>query len=140
MKKLILLITLLLVSWKSTSQQDTVNKSVDSVIQLRVPIAKLVIKDLIKGDSDKEELEEVYKSLKLTSEKSLLQDEVIKTLNNKVTNLEVTIQTKEEQLKLTNDLTNDLIKELKSEKRKKLLYKVGTGVGIVTSLILLVSN
>ena len=140
MKKLMLLIILLLLSWNSTSQQGTVSKSVDSIIPLKVPIVKLVIKDLIKGDRDKEELVQAYKYLKLTSEKVELQKEIIDNLGNKISNLETSLLTKDEQLKLSNDLTTDLVKELKSEKRKTFLYKVGTGVGIIATAVILLQK
>ncbi len=107
---------------------------------MKVPIVKLVIKDLIKGDRDKEELVQTYKYLKLTSEKVELQKEIIDNLGNKISNLETSLLTKDEQLKLSNDLTTDLVKELKSEKRKTFLYKVGTGVGIIATAVILLQK
>ena len=60
MKKLLLLILLVTLSFTSFSQNVTDSTS----IQLEVPVAKLVIKDLISGDGAKEEL-------KINSEKYL---------------------------------------------------------------------
>ena len=42
------------------SQTDT--KS-DSIVPLKIPVAKLVIKDILSGDGAKAELKEVYKVL-----------------------------------------------------------------------------
>lgn len=134
MKKLILLTSLLLLSLSSFSQQDTVK---DSIVPLKIPIAKLVIKDLIEGDGNKEQLREITKVLELTQEKVKLKDEVIGTLNSKVLNLETIIATKDEQFKLQQELSKKLEKELRGQKRKTFLYKLGTGVGAVATVLLI---
>lgn len=135
MKKSILLISLLLLSWSSFSQKDTKR---DSIVPLKVPIAKLVIKDLLQGDGDKIQVTELNKELDLTRDKVKLKDSVITTLNSKLLNLETIILTKDEQFKLQQELSKKLTKELKAEKRKTFLYKVGTGVGAVATILLLV--
>ena len=136
MKKLILLISLLFWSLNSFSQQDTAIKSVDSIVPLKAPIARLVIKDLLQGDGDKKELEETNKVLNLTQEKVVLKDDIIASLNSKVLNLETIIETKQEQFDLQQELSGKLEAELKVEKTKSFLYKIGTGVGVVASLLL----
>lgn len=134
MKKLILLTSLLLLSLSSFSQQDTVK---DSIVPLKIPIAKLIIKDLIEGDGNKKQLREITKVLELTQEKVKLKDEVIGTLNSKVLNLETIIATKDQQFKLQQELSKKLEKELRGEKRKTFLYKLGTGVGAVATVLLI---
>lgn len=136
MKKLILLISLLFWSLNSFSQQDTAIKSVDSIVPLKAPIARLVIKDLLQGDGDKKELEETNKVLTLTQEKIVLKDDIIASLNSKVLNLETIIETKQEQFDLQQELSGKLEAELKVEKTKSFLYKIGTGVGVVASVLL----
>jgi len=140
MRKLILLTSLLFWSLNSFSQQGTAIKSVDSIVPLKAPIARLVIKDLLEGDGNKEELEETNKVLNLTKEKVILKDDVIATLNSKVLNLETIIETKQEQFDLQKELSDKLVAELKLEKTKSFLYKIGTGVGVVASIILLVQK
>ena len=135
MKKLILLIILLTMSWKSFSQKDTKK---DSIVPLKVPIVRLVIKDLLKGDGDKVQLLEVSNLLKLTEKKVVLKDSVINTLGSKLLNLETVITTKEEQFKLQQELSKKLEKELRAQKRNTFLYKVGTGLGVVASIVLIV--
>lgn len=137
MKKLILLISLLLLSWSSFSQKDTKR---DSIVPLKVLIAKLVIKDLLQGDGNKIQVTELNKELELTRYKVKLKDSVITTLNSKVFNLETIILTKDEQFKLQEELSKKLHKELKAEKRKTFLYKLGTGVGAVATVLLLVQK
>ncbi|MGA1049681.1 MAG: hypothetical protein ACO3UU_16885, partial [Minisyncoccia bacterium] len=113
MRKLILLTSLLFWSLNSFSQQGTAIKSVDSIVPLKAPIARLVIKDLLEGDGNKEELEETNKVLNLTKEKVILKDDVIATLNSKVLNLETIIETKQEQFDLQQELSDKLVAELK---------------------------
>src|SRR5210317_585310 len=137
MKKLILLISLLLLSWSSFSQKDTKK---DSIVPLKVPIAKLVIKDLIEGDGNKLVITDLNKLLDLNKEKLKVKDSVITTLGTKIFNLETIIVTKEEQFKLQQELSQKLHKELKSQKRKTFLYKVGAGVGAVATVLLLIQK
>jgi hypothetical protein len=129
MRKRILLIILLLVSFKSFSQNDT-------IVSLREPVAKLVIKDLIEGDGTKVELISTLELLKLEQKKVVLKDSVIGTLNIKVLNLEDIIGKKDEQFDLEKEKSKQLEKELKGQRRKTFLYKVGTYVGAGALLVL----
>ena len=137
MRKLILWISLLLLSWSSFSQKDTKK---DSIVPLKVPIAKLVIKDLIEGDGNKLVITDLNKLLELNKEKLKVKDSVITTLDKKIVNLETIILTKDEQFKLQQELSAKLVKELKAQKRKTFLYKVGAGIGTVATIILLVQK
>jgi hypothetical protein len=111
----------------------------DTIVPLTIPTAKLIIKDLIKGDGAQIELVELQKVLQLTNEKMALKDEVIFTLNSKISNLDYIILQKDEQFKLERDKSESLLKELKSEKQKTFLYKVGTVIGVVAVGFLLVN-
>jgi hypothetical protein len=133
MRKRILLIILLLVSFKSFSQNDT-------IVSLREPVAKLVIKDLIEGDGTKVELISTLELLKLEQKKVVLKDSVIGTLNIKVLNLEDIIGKKDEQFDLEKEKSKQLEKELKGQRRKTFLYKVGTYIGAGALLVLLGTN
>ena len=135
MKKLMLLITILLVSLSGFSQTDT--KS-DSIVQLKVPIAKLVIKDILSGDGAKAELKEVYKVLDeknlqigLYKQKDSLKDE-------KITNLNVIIDKKDQQFALEREKSNSLLKELKVQKFKTAVYKAGSGIALIMTVLFLV--
>lgn len=111
----------------------------DTIVPLTIPTAKLIIKDLLKGDGAQIELVELQKVLQLTNEKMLLKDEVIFTLNSKISNLDYIILQKDEQFKLEREKSESLLKELKSEKQKTFLYKVGTVLGVVAVGYLLVN-
>jgi len=129
MKKLLVLIVLLLVSFKSFSQKDT-------IVSLKQPVAKLVIKDLVSYDGLKIELVSIQELLKLETQKVVLKDSVIGSLNVKVVNLNTIISKKDEQFGLEREKSEQLLKELKKEKRKSFLYKIGTYIGIVATGIL----
>ena len=126
-----------LTSFSQTVINQPISK-VDTIVPLTIPTAKLVIKDLIKGDGAIIQLEETNKVLKLTNEKIVLKDSIISILNSKIYNLDYIITQKDEQFSLERQKSESLLKELKAEKRKSFLYKIGSYVGIVATSILLV--
>ena len=140
MKKLMLLMSLLLVTSISFSQTATKQETIpqDTIVALKIPVAKLIIKDLIKGDGAIEEVKELNRALlmkddqiKLFKDKDLLKDQ-------KISNLELIIIKKDEQFSLERQKSQELLKELKSQRRKTFLYKVGTFVAVITTSLLIV--
>jgi hypothetical protein len=119
----------------SFSQQGTVK---DSIVSIKTPIARLIIKDLINGDSNKEQVRELNTQIKLYLQKFEIKQEEINTLNSKINNFQNIIAIKDEQFRLQRELTDSLVKELKGEKRKIFLYKVGTVVGGIGTFLMLV--
>ena len=110
----------------------------DTIVPLKIPIAKLVIKDLIKGDGAIIEIKELNGVIKLKDEQIdlLKQKDILK--DQKISNLETIIIKKDEQFSLERQKSESLLKELKGQRRKTFLYKVGTFVGVVaTSMLLL---
>jgi hypothetical protein len=110
----------------------------DSIVPLKVPIAKLVIKDILSGDGAKAELKEVYKMLDeknlqigLYKQKDSLKDE-------KITNLNVIIDKKDQQFALEREKSNSLLKELKAQKFKTAIYKAGSGIALIMTVLFLV--
>jgi hypothetical protein len=105
---------------------------------LKVPIARLVIKDIIKGDGAIEEVKELNKILSMKDEQIILfkQKDILK--DQKISNLETIILKKDEQFSLEREKSNSLLRELKGERRKTLLYKVGTFVGILSMTFLII--
>jgi hypothetical protein len=123
------------VSLSGFSQTDT--KS-DSIVPLKIPVAKLVIKDILSGDGAKAELKEVYKVLDeknlqigLYKQKDSLKDE-------KITNLNVIIDKKDQQFSLEREKSNSLLKELKVQKFKTAVYKAGSGIALIMTVLFLV--
>lgn len=133
MKNLMLLTITLMMSFTSFSQ----NVTDSTTIQLKRPIVKLVIKDLIKGDAAKKEVVVFNDIIQQQSLQLFKKDTIIFTLNKQITNFETIISTKSNQTLLAQELNAELEKALKKQKRRTFLYKVGTGVGAVVTLILL---
>ncbi len=131
--KLMLLITLMTTSLKGFSQSATDSTS----IQLKKPIARLVIKDLIKGDGAKSELALTLGKIKILEQKIILKDSVIFNLNSQVGNFNSILSTKTDQLALSQELSKKLQTDLKKQKFKNKLT-AGAGVVAVIATILLV--
>ena len=106
-------------------------------IQLKKPIVRLVIKDLITGDSYKKELNLVTTKYSLLENKIILKDSVINNLNFKINNFNSIINTKSSQLEVTQELNNKLKLEIKKQKFKNKLT-AGAGVVAVLAALLLV--
>ncbi len=132
MRKLIVLTAILLTSLSSFSQTDTTK------VRISTPIAKLVIKDLIKYDGVTAELAATQDKVAKLEERESQKDGVIKLLEDKDKNNKFIIGTQKKQLDLSAELTEKLNKELKGQRRKTFLYKAGTVVGLVTTSYLLI--
>ena len=124
MKKLIMLIFISMMSLNVFSQN-----AIDSTsIRLKKPIVRLVIKDLINGDSYKKELKLTTTKYSLLENKIILKDSIIGSLNYQVNNFNSILTSKGSQL----DFTEKLNKKLKSDLRKqKLKTKLVGGVSII---------
>ncbi len=133
MKKLIVLIPLLLVSFKSFSQNDT-------IVSLTEPQAKLVIKDLVSYDGVKQELEKTIELLTLERKKVQVKDSIVFSLEEKTLNLQEIINKTNEQYQLESQKSQDLLKELKGQRRTTFLYKLGTTVGMVATALLVLGK
>ena len=133
MKKLMPLILLMIMSLKGFSQNVTDSTS----IQLKKPIAKLVIKDLITGDGVKEELSLSISKIRLLEQKIVLKDSVIKNLDFKVGNFESIMLTKTDQLALSQELSKRLQSDLKKQKLKTKLMGGAGIIAVVGEVILL---
>lgn len=108
------------------------------MVKLQVPIVKLIIKDLVTFDGLKLQLTETEKLLQLSDKKIVLKDSIITTMETKVVNLETIITKKDEQFNLERQKSESLLKELKQEKRKGFFYKIGSGIGVAATILLLI--
>jgi hypothetical protein len=128
MKKLMPLILLMMTSLLGFSQIVTDSTS----IQLKKPIVKLVIKDLIIGDGVKKELNLTLGKLHLLERKVVLKDSIIFNLNSQIVNFESIMFTKSDHLDLSQQLNKRLQTDLKKQKIKT---KLMGGVGLVTVVL-----
>ncbi len=143
MRKLIVLTLLLLTSLSSFSQTDTTKPTTSSdttKVRLKVPVAKLVIKDILKGDGCEVELKLTQEKLIKTEEREKEKDSHIVLLEEKDKNNNFMLGKKDEQLKISEELTNSLHKELKGQRTKTFLWKVGTYAGIIASTYLIITK
>lgn len=131
MKKLIPLIALMMMSLQGFSQNVTDSTS----IQLKKPIVRLVIKDLIKGDGNKNELIIVNEKIGLLEKKVVIKDSVINKLNERVVNFESMLNTKSNQIALSKELSLKLQTDLKKQKVKT---KLMSGASILVAVGILV--
>ena len=125
MKKLIMLIFISMMSLNVFSQNVIDSTS----IRLKKPIARLVIKDLITGDSYKEELFIISNKVSLLENKIVLKDSIESILLYRIDNLNLIISNTNTQLSLTNNLNEKLTSDLKKQKIKT---KLIGGIGIIT--------
>ncbi len=133
MKKLVVLIAILMMSSKSFSQTATDI----TLIRLEKPIVRLVIKDLIVGDGTKQELFLTQDKVKLLEQKIVLKDDIIYNLNTQIFNYKSIIDTRSEQLALSQELSNRLQNDLKKSQIKNKMV-AGTGIlGILAVLFIL---
>ena len=122
---------------KSFSQTVT-KTNIDTIVPLKVPIAKLVIKDLIKGDGAAVEVVELNKMITMKDDQISLYKQKDSLKDQKISNLELIITKKDQQFDLERQKSESLLKELKGQRRKTFLFKVGTFIGVVATSALLV--
>jgi hypothetical protein len=132
MKKLALLTIILFTTLSSFSQ--TVTKT-DSIVPLKVPTAKLVIKDLLQGDGAKAELVEAYKVIDLQKGQMGLYVQKDTLKDQKISNLNLIVDKTTQQRDLAIDMSKSLEKELKVQQLKTKFYKASSFVGIAVAVI-----
>ena len=132
MKKLMLLILLTMTSLLGFSQSVTDSTS----IQLKKPIVKLVIKDLILGDGLKKELSLISTKVFLLENKIILKDSTINNLNSQITNFNSILFNNNNQFELSQELNKKLKLSLKKQKLKTKLTG-GAGIIAIVGVILL---
>lgn len=143
MKKLILLISFLTLSWNTFSQTDTTQPSKETKtgsteICLPTPIARQVAKDLIRLDGCNEEIKLLEAKVVSLQDMTKVKDAILQLQEDKDKNNQTTIKLLEKQINEYDNLSEDLGKELKGQKVKSFFWKVGTFVGIITTSYLLI--
>ena len=132
MKKLMMLIFLMMMSWSGFSQIATDSTS----IQLEKKIAKLIIKDLLLGDSYKNELKLTDTKIDILEQKLVLKDSIIFNLESKSNNFESILLSKQDQLSLSQELSRKLQTDLKKQRVKTKLFG-GAGILIAAGAVII---
>lgn len=125
----------------SFSQTDTPKPKTESdttKVKLTVPVAKLAIKDIIKGDGCEVELKLTQEKVIKLETREKEKDAHIVHLEEKDKNNNFMLGKKDQQLKTSEELSSKLEKELKGQRTKTFFWKVGTYVGIIASTYLLI--
>jgi len=107
----------------------------DTIVPLKQPIAKLVIKDLLSYDGLQLILKE--KDNIIVSKDTVIsyKDKIIGLKDDKINNLNLIIDKKDQQISLYDNMAKDLQKELKVQQMKTKFYKAGSIVGIGVAII-----
>ena len=95
--------------------------------------AKQITKDLIAGDTCRDELELTRGVLELTETKIVLKDKVVSNLESQKSELLKIDALRIEQLDAKDKTMEALEKQLKRQKRVSWLYKITSIVGVVAS-------
>ena len=136
MPKLTLWILLVMMSLKSFSQTATDRTS----IQLRKAVARLVIKDLIRGDGTTQQLVLFGDKINILEQKILLKDSIISNLNSKLYNFNIIALTQSQQLEISQQLSKKLEQDLKKQKSQTKLFKYGGGAALLGIIVLIITK
>lgn len=127
-----LLILLGLMNLNVFSQIDTNN------VILTKPVAKLIVKDLIKADGCQQEVLMLNQKVLLMDTLISQKDSVISILNMMGNNYKSIIELKDGQISLYDELTSNLKQNLKSQRRNKFFFQLSTIALSLSTLIILV--
>ena len=123
-----------MMSLNAFSQNDTDTTK----IQLTKPVAKLVIKDLIQFDGLSVEMQTMQSILTETNNKLLTQNELVTNLQLQNNNLEAVIRDLQSKYDTQAQISKEFEVAFKKQKRRTTIYKIGTTVGAVATVLLLV--
>jgi hypothetical protein len=107
----------------------------DSIVPLKVPTARLVIKDLISYDGLKQVDKEKDGKIDLLNGQIGLYIQKDSLKDQKINNLNTIIEKKDQQISLYDNMSKDLQKELKVQQMKTKFYKASSFVGIAVAVI-----
>ena len=125
-------------SQTNTNNQSQTQVSDTTKVKLKPSTARLVIKDIVRGEGCADELKLTQeKVIKLESRESQ-KDTIISLLESKDKNNQFIISQQGLQIDEFRNMTNDLKKELKQTKVKTFLYKAGTFLGVLATSYLLI--
>jgi ribosomal protein L2 len=130
-------------SLNSFSQTSTNNQSQTQVtdttrVKLKPTTARLVIKDIIKGEGCEEELKLTQEKVIKLEYRDSQKDTIISLLESKDKNSQYIITQQGLQMDSFRDMTEGLKNDVRKANNKTFMYKVGTVVGVLTTSYLLI--
>lgn len=132
---------MMLVCGSVISQTGTKTKSNENkggFVVIDTLTARLIGNDLISGDVCKAEMKLVRANLKLTQDKVIFKDSVIKGLEKQKENFEFIIAEKDSQFKLQEEISNTFKKDINRHKRQTFFYKALSLVGLVSTVFFVI--
>ena len=105
-----------------------------------IPVVKMIVKDILSGDSAKAQLKITNEQLMETKKIVVLKDSVINKLEIKNANSELIISSERDKYKIADEQLKKTEKELRKEKIKTKIFKSLTTVGILVIGALLITN
>lgn len=107
-----------------------------SKVLLPVPIARLVIQDLIRADASKEEIKLLLNKITILEEQLAVKDSIIVIKDNQINNFTTIVNNKETQIQVHVTAVSELKLDLKKEKTKAKITSFATGGLVVVAAIL----
>lgn len=132
-----MLLTIMISSLTAFSQKGT-----DTIPtkQFPIPVVKLIVKDLLSGDSAKAQLKLTTQQLEETKKIVSLKDSLIVKLEQKNANSEEIIGLSGEKFSTLETHTKKVEKELRREKIKTRIFKTLSFAGSAVIVALLITN
>lgn len=104
-----------------------------------VSVVKLIIKDLLSGDSAKSQLKLTEEQLKQTEKIVSLKDSIIIKQEQKFQIYDQILLEKDNKIKVMNDKISEVNKDLKKEKFKNKLTKIfGSSLTVILAVLLII--
>ena len=129
MKKLVLLIAIVISNLTAFSQKGT---DTIPIKQFPIPVVKMIIKDLLSGDSARKQLILTNQQLSQTEKLVSLKDSIINNLEIKEIGSQKIISLERDKFSVLTDHTKEVEKDLKKEKIKSKIFRTLT---IITTTI-----
>jgi len=105
-----------------------------------LPVVKMIIKDILSGDSAKEQLKITNEQLQETKKIVSIKDSVINKLELKNSNSELIINSERDKFSIIDEQLKKTEKELRKERIKTKIFKSLTTIGALTIGVLLIIN
>jgi len=105
-----------------------------------IPVVKMIVKDILSGDSAKAQLKITNQQLEETKKIVSIKDSVINKLELKNSNSEIIISSERDKFKIIEEQLKKTEKELRREKIKTKIFKSLTTVGTLVIGALLITN
>ena len=129
-----MLIATVILSSTAFSQIDTTTKGK----YFTIPVVKLIVKDLLSGDSAKAQLKITEAQLLETENKVALKDSIINTMKFKEINYQTIIAAEKEKFQIVENYSKSLEKDLRKEMFKNKFKSImGTAmIGVLTFFLI----